>query len=240
MKRRLFIAILALQMCACGTPPGKPARDAEVLAPDQVLDFPTLYSENCSGCHGKDGNGGAAIPLSNPTYLALANADVIRKVVAQGVKATPMPAFAQSAGGMLTDKQIEVIVSGIQSNWGKPGILDHVKAPSYHETASGDAVRGAADYKTFCESCHGQAGRGGSKGSSIVDPAFLSLTSDQGLRTVVIVGRPDLGAPDWRGDVADRPMSDQEVTDIVAWLARQRPNNTANVKPAEGESRNAR
>jgi cytochrome c oxidase cbb3-type subunit 3/ubiquinol-cytochrome c reductase cytochrome c subunit len=32
-----------------------------------------------------------------------------------------------------------------------------------------------------------------------------------------------LGAPDWRGDVPGHPMSAQEISDVVAWLAAQRP-----------------
>jgi hypothetical protein len=55
-----------------------------------------------------------------------------------------------------------------------------------------------------------------------VDRSYLTLVSDQYLRTIVIAGRPELGAPDWRGNVPGRPMSDQEVTDVVAWLASQR------------------
>jgi len=64
-----------------------------------------------------------------------------------------------------------------------------------------NAVRqqGEIAYKTYCESCHGPSGRGGQKGSAITDDSFLALVSDQELRTVVIVGRPELGAPDWRG-----------------------------------------
>jgi cytochrome c oxidase cbb3-type subunit 3/ubiquinol-cytochrome c reductase cytochrome c subunit len=46
--------------------------------------------------------------------------------------------------------------------------------------------------------------------------------SDQGLRTIVIAGRPELNAPDWRTYVKGKPMSDQEVTDVVAWLASHR------------------
>jgi hypothetical protein len=49
------------------------------------------------------------------------------------------------------------------------------------------------------------------------------LISDQGLRTIVITGRPDFGAPDWRGNVPGRPMTDQEISDVVAWLSSQRP-----------------
>jgi mono/diheme cytochrome c family protein len=240
MMRHVFFLFVAFGLCACGVAPGKPRPDSEVLAPDQVLDFPTLFAQNCAGCHGSDGSGGAATPLSNPTYIALADPAAIRKATAQGVHGTPMPAFAQSSGGMLTDKQIDVIAAGIRSRWSKPGLLDGVNAPSYSKTLTGNADQGAADYKIFCESCHGSGGRGGPKGSSIVDPAFLSLVSDQGLRTAVIAGRPDLGAPDWRSDLSGRAMSDQEVTDIVAWLSQQRPENTARPNVTERKSQNAR
>ena len=80
-------------------------------------------------------------------------------------------------------------------------------------------------YKTYCESCHGAEGRGGEKGSAITDGAFLALVSDQELRTVVIVGRPELNAPDWRGNVPGRPMSEEDVTDVVAWLSSRRAQN---------------
>ena len=39
----------------------------------------------------------------------------------------------------------------------------------------------------------------------------------------MIVGRPELGAPDWRGNVAGKPMSAQDVSDVTAWLVSQRP-----------------
>jgi hypothetical protein len=57
----------------------------------------------------------------------------------------------------------------------------------------------------------------------VTNGSYLSLISDQGLRTIVIVGRPDFGAPDWRGNVPGRPMTNQEITDVVSWLSSQRP-----------------
>jgi cytochrome c oxidase cbb3-type subunit 3 len=74
----------------------------------------------------------------------------------------------------------------------------------------------------FCSACHGPKATGGARASSIANRSYLALVSDQYLRTTVIAGRPELGAPDWRGNVSGRPMSDQEVTDVVAWLASQR------------------
>jgi len=60
----------------------------------------------------------------------------------------------------------------------------------------------------------------------------LALVSDQGLRTIVITGRGELGAPDWRGNVPGKPMSDQEITDVVAWLASRRVQDPGQPYPA--------
>jgi cytochrome c oxidase cbb3-type subunit III len=218
-------ALAAILASGCGTPHGQPNKDSEVLAPAEILEFRTLYAENCAGCHGADGRGGAAIALANPVYLAIADEAAIRKVIAGGMPGTAMPAFAESAGGMLTDAQIDVITKEIRSRWSKQGVLDTATAPSYAPKSAGDAQRGKVAYKTYCESCHGPGGVGGRKGSAITDDSFLALVSDQGLRTIVITGRPELGAPDWRGNVPGRSMSDQEVTNVVAWLASRRVQN---------------
>jgi mono/diheme cytochrome c family protein len=186
------------------------------------LDFNVLYAENCSACHGADGRGGASIALADPVYLAIPDRDAMHKVVAKGVPGTSMPAFADSDGGMLTGKQIDVIVDEIRKRWSKPGILDGANPPPYAAQSSGNVQKGEAAYGKFCASCHGTSGQGGPKGSAITNDSFLALVSDQGLRTIVIVGRPDLGAPDWRANVPGQPMSDQEVTDVVAWLASRR------------------
>ena len=212
-------------LSSCASPHGQPRAGSETLAPNEVLEFGILYAENCAGCHGAEGRGGAAIALADPVYLAIADDAAIRKVIANGVPGTSMPAFAESAGGMLTDKQIGVIVSQIRSRWSRSGILEVAHPPSYRPTSTGNVPQGEVAYKTYCESCHGPGGHGGAKGSSITDDSFLALVSDQGLRTIVITGRPDLGAPDWRGNVPGKPMSDQDITDVVAWLASRRSLN---------------
>jgi cytochrome c oxidase cbb3-type subunit 3 len=221
----VLVALVAVLASGCGAPHGQPIKGSEVLAPNEVLEFGTLYGENCAACHGPDGRGGAAIALANPVYLAIADDAAIRKVIANGAHGTAMPAFAKSAGGMLTEAQIDVLTKDIRSRWCKQGILGTAAAPSYAPKSAGDAQRGEAAYKTYCESCHGPGGGGGPKGSAITDDSFLALVSDQGLRTIVIAGRPELGAPDWRGNLPGKPMSDQEVTDVVAWLASRRVQN---------------
>jgi cytochrome c oxidase cbb3-type subunit III len=210
-----------LSLGGCNRAPGRPGSNPEVPRPEDVQDFLTLYEHNCSGCHGAAGRGGPAVSLADPTYLALADDATLRRVTADGVPGTLMPSFARAAGGMLTDRQIDDLVRGMRSHWGATGALRTPNMPPY-QASPGDANRGAGVYETYCASCHGPGGQGGSKAHSIVDGSYLALVSDQGLRTTVVVGVPDRGAPDWRSNVPGRPMSAQEISDVVAWLEAQR------------------
>jgi len=220
----VILALAALALSGCESAPGRPAPGSAPIPPDEIADFDYLFSENCAGCHGHEGRGGAALALNDPVYLAIADDALLRRVATKGIPGTSMAAFAQSAGGRLMDRQVGIIVSGIRARWAKPDALRGANPPPYSASgAPGDSVRGAVVYKTYCSSCHGVDGKGGPKASSIVDGSFLALLTDQELRTLVIVGRPDLGAPDWRSNVPGRPMSPQEISDVVAWMASQRP-----------------
>jgi cytochrome c oxidase cbb3-type subunit 3 len=227
MRFRLLIlgalGLSAFGLYGCANAPGRPAPGEMPVVPGEISDFSTLYQQNCSGCHGPDGIGGAAIALANPVYLAIADDAILQHATASGIPGTSMPAFAQNSGGMLTDKQIDVIVSGIREHWSKPDIFGGADPPPYSSSGSGDSARGSEVYAAYCSSCHGVAGRGGQKASSIVEESFLALVNDQELRMMVIAGRPELGAPDWRANIPGRPMSAQEISDVVAWLASQRP-----------------
>src|SRR6266536_2781691 len=199
------LAITLLAGCSARLP-GQPNEAERWRAPAEITDFNQLYTQNCAGCHGVGGKLGAARSLND-----------------------------------------------MQAHWSKPDDFKGVDLPRYSvdETATpsgpstainsdisaqtsqtGDALRGAATYKTYCASCHGTNGEGGSAGS-IVDPNFLNLVSDQGLRTTVVVGRADMGKPDWRGNVPGHPMSAQEIVDVVAWLAAHRKMTTVAVSKVD-------
>jgi mono/diheme cytochrome c family protein len=218
---------LSMGLLGCDEARGKPGPGPEVVRPSEVLDFATLYQENCSACHGENGKNGAAISLANPVYLAVVGDKQLREIVAHGVNGGLMPPFARSFGGTLTDRQVDVLVQGLSHEWGKHGLLDGQNVPSYTATLQGDAARGQQAFATYCARCHGATGEGSAasgkpnKLGSIVDPSYLALITDQNLRSITIAGRPDEGMPDWRSD-ATQPLSDQEITDIIAWLASKR------------------
>lgn len=223
----ISIPLLALSALAGCNLPGKPTPAEIVPRPSDVLNPVVLYKQNCAGCHGADGRQGPAPPIGDPVYLAIVDDDTLRSVISKGRTGTPMAAFAQSEGGMLTSKQVDAIVQGMRQRWAQPQVLQGIEAPPYAAKSAGNAQQGAEVFSTFCVSCHGADGKGSAKVGSIVNPSYLSLITDQGLRTVVIVGRPDFNAPDWRNNVPGHPMSDQQITDVVAWLAAKRPAGAA-------------
>src|SRR5271157_4450666 len=239
MKRRfavlvlLLAAVVALAGCSAS---GKPAPGPEVPRPDSILDPVVLYSQNCAGCHGAEGRKGPAMDLSDPVYLAIVDDDTLRSTISKGRPGTAMSAFAQKEGGMLTDEQVNAIIHGIRERWGKPDALAGVSAPSYAANEPGNPQQGEAVYTTFCASCHGTGIKGGPKAGSVTNGAYLSLISDQGLRTIVITGRPDFGAPDWRDNVPGRPMTDPQISDVVAWLVAQRPKQPTQASSAKSTS----
>src|SRR5271155_2154476 len=137
------VLVLLTVICGCADAPGKQLSAGTPIVPSEISDFSVLYGENCAGCHGADGRGGAAVALGDPVYLAIADDTILRRAASNGIPGTSMPAFAQSAGGMLTEKQIDVIARGIRGRWSKPEVLSGANPPPYSSPSSGDSSRGS-------------------------------------------------------------------------------------------------
>jgi cytochrome c oxidase cbb3-type subunit III len=230
-----FLSLIAIisTLCACDNMPGRPKPGPLVPRPQSVLDFTALYSQNCAGCHGSEGQLGPATPLANPEYQALIDDDTLRDIIAKGQKNTMMPAFAESAGGYLSDEQVKAIVKGIRAKWSKGNVLQSLNAPPYKSDRTGDAARGKEVYEAQCARCHGHIGGPPGPKGAILNGSFLALVSDQTIRTTAIVGRPDLGMPNWRNRTPEKPMTDQELADVVSFLASQRPATPGQPYPSQ-------
>ena len=206
-----LLVCISIVLLGCGH------RTEQYILPDQITDFSSLFGSNCAGCHGPDGRSGAARPLNDPLLMALIGKEKLRDVIANGVKGTAMPAFAQNAGGTLTDQQVAILADQMEARWSRPQDFTGVALPAYSADL-GDPKRGESVFERDCSKCHGEHGIGG----SIIDPAFLSLVSNQSLRTAVLTGRADRGMPDWRNHAPGPAMTDQEISDVVAWLSAHR------------------
>lgn len=204
-----------LTVSGCDQLPGKPKESDRWQPPEAVKDFKTLFGTNCSACHGDDAAIGPALSVQNPLFLAVVPKDILRKIIADGIKGTPMQGFAKANGGDLTDEQIDILANNLTSK-----AVQQPNLPAY-SAPLGDANHGSEVYNQYCANCHGQAGQGG-KAGSLVNPDYLHLVSDQYLRSVIIAGRPELGMPNYQEFVKDHPMSSEEIADVVAWLASHR------------------
>jgi mono/diheme cytochrome c family protein len=223
---------LLLGLSGCGKPT---AADRYVPASD-VVDFRTLFAQNCAGCHGDEGKLGPAPPLNDPLFLAIASKDQIKKVIRDGRPGTPMPPFAKSNGGALTEKQLEAIAVGLRSTWGSKETLD-AHAPKYAVGAGGNVEAGKQVFASACASCHGESGLGGDKAGAVHDKSFLTLISDQALRRIVITGRPDLKMPDYRREPNGPALTEKQIEDVTALLRSWRTEQQLDQAQAAGRGR---
>ncbi len=215
---QVLLACLAALSTGCGHSSGDPP--GPIPRPGEVTDFTTLYSENCSACHGTNGQNGPAIDLANPEYQALVDDASLRKWISSGMPGTEMPAFAQSAGGMLTDAQVNALIAGMRKRWLRLGIFASATPPPYTQREAGNAQSGEQSYQLRCASCHA------SSPEQIASSNYLAFVGDQALRSIIVAGRPDIGQPDWShlgpGGKTATPLSAEDVNNIVAYLARLR------------------
>ncbi len=216
-----------LLLTSCDWMPGAPKKDGAWKPDSAITDFKTLYAQNCLACHGDGNTTAASLPMNFPLYLHFIPEETLRSVTANGIPGTLMPGFAEANGGQLAPNQIDALVDGIL-DWRMGQAPTNL--PPY-EAPLGDIAAGATAYAANCATCHGPDGNGGTAGS-IVDSAYLGLVSDQYLRTVTVVGRPNLGMP-------PSNLTDPEVANLVAWMASHR-NPAASELPGPSNDPNRR
>jgi cytochrome c oxidase cbb3-type subunit III len=228
--RSLSLLVVVMMTVGCSES-SEPRAEGRPIRSDQVTDFATLYSQQCAGCHGADGQFGPAPPLNDPLFLAIVPDAILLKMVAEGRPGTPMPAFSRKKGGTLTDEQVRAIANGVKSRWKAERPTS--PPPDYLVAADrshGDAGRGRIVFDRACASCHGPDGLGGKgKAGPIHDPAFLALISDQAIRRIILTGRRDLKMPDYAGKAGRppdfRPLTPTDVADLVELVSdwRRKP-----------------
>lgn len=239
----LFCALLLMNL-GCERASEELAKSAADQAPHETsASFETLFKQNCSGCHGREGKLGPAPPLNDPLFLTMVPAETLLETITNGRPGTPMPAFDRQHGGQLTTEQIQILAAGLKSQWeGKGTPLENV--PSYLADAAPDAnsagnvERGETLFATACANCHGANGTGTGEGElpgAINDSDFLSLISNQTLRRIIITGRHDLGMPNFSGtdgrDADFKPLTPADVADLVALLVHWRSASTGEAAP---------
>jgi len=138
----------------------EPDRPVPVTAESLALGE-SLYSQNCSRCHGPDGQGSQRAPALNVQSFLSQTADpAIQQIITMGVPGTNMPAW----GDRMTEAQIQAVVGFLRS-W-------EPQAP-----ASAQTVRIGGPW--WMTSQGANLPSGGAANAQVKDPAAGATTGNQ-------------------------------------------------------------
>lgn len=122
--------------------------------PGEIEGGGRLYQANCTGCHGPEGDGVAAVNFSKGQFRRASSDDDLARIVVSGIPGTPMPP------GNYSGSQASTIVAYLRS-----------MASSGATAVGGDAARGRMLFegKGQCLTCHAVGGNGARTGPGLTD-----------------------------------------------------------------------
>jgi cytochrome c oxidase cbb3-type subunit 3/ubiquinol-cytochrome c reductase cytochrome c subunit len=204
----------ALPSATPSSHPPAPAPSAAPPASAAVVDLGAhTFEHYCQLCHAKDATGYAADnapSLVSQTYLESASDDMIAAGIRMGRPGTAMAAYGRERGGPLEEREITALVGFLRSK----GPANHALPPA---PADGDARRGSEVFEKNCQTCHGTTTTRATA-VSLYNRELLAAASPAFLRFAVVNGRPPTPMPSFQGK-----LSDQEISDVVAWLWSFKP-----------------
>lgn len=183
----------------------------------------TLYTENCSACHGFEGKGGTGVPIGLPGFINQVDDLYLSNTIRLGRPGRVMPAF-----GHLSQEQNQAIVAYMRSWTG-------VKAPRYSQVPiNGDPQKGSVLFGKHCAGCHGANGEGGHgtgvtysrpRELPVIAPAlnnsgFLASASDALIKNTIRYGREGTPMPAFRHN---KELKSADFNHLVSFLRQMDP-----------------
>jgi putative heme-binding domain-containing protein len=125
--------------------------------PEEVESGGRLYQGSCTGCHGPEGDGVAAVNFSKGQFRRAVSDDDLVRVIIRGIPGTPMPPSSFSEG------QAGTIVAYLRAMGGEE--------PRGAAASPGNRDRGKAvfDGKGQCLTCHAVSGTGSRAGPNLTE-----------------------------------------------------------------------
>lgn len=198
----------------------------------QLDDAMTLYAENCSVCHGLNGEGIGATPPLDSAALRTMPYDDIYKTIARGRYQTAMPAWAFEDGGPLSNYQIDELVTLIlYGDWTETGdrTVNLGFAPLIPFTTDPDPallaeIANLPDGSTLqtavqlfaanCVACHGADGLGTAIAPALNDPLVREKTPED-ITRVITYGNTGTLMAGW-----SNVLTPDEITSLTSLVGR--------------------
>ena len=227
----LLILILVLPAYAWLEPARMEQTQAD-LRQEYVSDAAVLYVENCTVCHGAQGEGISAMPALDNDALRTADYDMLYKTIARGRYDTAMTAWLRDEGGRLNEYQIDELVTLVRyGDWSQirelaaqRGLIPPTLPAAEIDTVllaeiaelDGEAgtqwAAGMQLYAANCTLCHGIRGEGSDLGVPLNTPD-IQATDAATLQRIIGAGVAGTLMAGW-----DNRLHPAEIETVAAFL----------------------
>jgi mono/diheme cytochrome c family protein len=202
---------------------------------DEIEQGAQLYAENCTVCHGPEGQGrvGATLAQDWPSIRPDLR---IEATIRRGVPGSVMPAWSQENGGPLSNTEIDSLVQYILS-WetgGPPSVFPTLtpiprEALTPPPDVEGNPNNGADLYQRNCLVCHGPDGQG--RVGATLAKDWPSIRADLRIQTTIARGVDGSVMPAWSQENGG-PLTEGQINDLVAYiLTWSTPENPPTITP---------
>jgi mono/diheme cytochrome c family protein len=183
-----------------------------------------VYLQNCSVCHGPEGQGRIGANL-NKNWPSIRPDLTVRSIIENGVPGSVMPAFSNAAGGPLSDQEIDALMDYILS-WQTGEFENLPPIPTATVVTQitplpeidGDPNRGAVLFANNCAVCHGADGQG--RIGKNLNKVWAGVRPDLNIKSTISQGIPGSTMPAWHQE-SGGPLTEAEVNDLVAFVLSQ-------------------
>ncbi len=222
----------------------EPARQAEASAAitsAMIAEGTDLYAENCVACHGESGEGIAAYPPLTTTVSM--DTQTIYNTIERGRYNTGMAAFGVNEGGILTNMQIQSVVTLLQADtWDTVAVRvaelgltppQIVVAEISADTMAavemlpdGAALSaGLTVYAENCAACHGANGEGSTLAPALNTDELRVRLSDADIARIITTGVPGTLMSSWSS-----ALDASEQQNVIAFISQWGELNAAGVR----------
>ncbi len=202
------------------------ATAAQRIRDNDIATAMTVYAENCAICHGAAGEGIASNPALDTDALRSMDESAVSKTIARGRYDTVMAAWAIDEGGILSDAQIEQLVTlvyyadwqQVESHVASLGLIppepvtieiDEDTISQIQQMPDGLAIASGIEiYNQECVACHGT-----DLAPALDTPELRVRLSDADMSRIINEGVPGTLMAGWAN-----VLTPQQVTDVIAFI----------------------
>jgi cbb3-type cytochrome c oxidase subunit III len=185
----------------------------------------TVFAENCTACHGGNGEGSTLAPALNSADLRVRLTDAdIERIVTQGVPGTLMAAW----GGALQPQEVTDLIALLRG-WealDAAGVALAAAPPPVLDMSPEAIAAGGQLYSVLCTQCHGVTGYGTRLAPALNNQLFLNQTPDAAIQQIIAGGVTGTAMPAWGGR-----LTEADIAALTAYLRSWEPTAPPIVQP---------